>query len=177
MDDTHYREAICPACGIIDRFGDKWSLRILFLLHQKGTLRFNELLRNTPNVSQKMLATALKKLEADKLVNRKLYPEIPPKVEYSLTSLGKSLMSPLDGIIQWALEHSDEILEHRQKRKTEESIELQCSILSLYHLAFTYLYEDNKILLSIILKLSKYQFEPKVSPMKLIPLPSITGIV
>ena len=42
MDDTHYREAICPACGIIDRFGDKWSLRILFLLHQKGTLRFNE---------------------------------------------------------------------------------------------------------------------------------------
>ena len=72
MDDTHYREAICPACGIIDRFGDKWSLRILFLLHQKGTLRFNELLRNTPNVSQKMLATALKKLEADKLVNRKL---------------------------------------------------------------------------------------------------------
>ena len=43
MDDTHYREAICPACGIIDRFGDKWSLRILFHLHQKGTLRFNEL--------------------------------------------------------------------------------------------------------------------------------------
>lgn len=120
MDDTHYREAICPACGIIDRFGDKWSLRILFLLHQKGTLRFNELLRNTPNVSQKMLATALKKLEADKLVNRKLYPEIPPKVEYSLTSLGKSLMSPLDGIIQWALEHSDEILEHRQKTEKQK---------------------------------------------------------
>ena len=93
MDDTHYREAICPACGIIDRFGDKWSLRILFLLHQKGSLRFNELLRNTPNVSQKMLATALKKLEADKLVNRKLYPEIPPKVEYSLTSLAKRLIS------------------------------------------------------------------------------------
>ena len=106
MDDTHYREAICPACGIIDRFGDKWSLRILFLLHQKGTLRFNELLRNTPNVSQKMLATALKKLEADKLVNRKLYPEIPPK----------------DGIIQWALEHSDEILEHRQKTEKQKKV-------------------------------------------------------
>lgn len=178
MDDTHYREAICPACGIIDRFGDKWSLRILFLLHQKGTLRFNELLRNTPNVSQKMLATALKKLEADKLVNRKLYPEIPPKVEYSLTSLGKSLMSPLDGIIQWALEHSDEILEHRQKRKNRRKYRTSMFYtLPFYHLAFTYLYEDNKILLSIILELSKYQFEPKVSPMKLIPLPSITGIV
>ena len=122
MDDTHYREAICPACGIIDRFGDKCSLRLLFLLDHKGTLRFNELLRNTPNVSQKMLATALKKLEADKLVNRKLYPEIPPKVEYSLTSLGKSLMSPLDGIIQWALEHSDEILEHRQKTEKQKRV-------------------------------------------------------
>ena len=88
-------------------------------------------------------------------------------------------MSPLDGIIQWALEHSDEILEHRQKNgKTEESIELQCSILSLFIILHShYLYEDNKILLSIILELSKCQFEPKVSPMKLIPLPSITGIV
>ena len=122
MDDTHYREAICPACGIIGRFGNKRSGRILFLLHQKGTLRFNELLRNTPNVSQKMLATALKILEADKLVNRKLYPEIPPKVEYSLTSLGKSLMSPLDCIIQWALEHSDEILEHRQKTEKQKKV-------------------------------------------------------
>ena len=64
----------------------------------------------------------LKKLEADKLVNRKLYPEIPPKVEYSLTSLGKSLMSPLDGIIQWALEHSDEILEHRQKTEKQKKV-------------------------------------------------------
>ena len=85
----HYREAICPACGIIDRFGDKWSLRILFLLHQKGTLRFNELLRNTRMCQQKMLATALKKLEADKLVNRKLYPEIPPKWNTVLHRLEK----------------------------------------------------------------------------------------
>lgn len=52
------------------------------------------------------------------LVNRKLYPEIPPKVEYSLTALGESLMLPLDGIIQWALEHSDEILKHRNKMES-----------------------------------------------------------
>ena len=110
MEENHYREAVCPACGIIDRFGDKWSLRILVLLQKNGTMRFNELMRNVPNISQKMLTTALKKLEADMLVNRKLYPEIPPKVEYSLTPLGESL-----GIIQWALEHSDEILKHRNK--------------------------------------------------------------
>ena len=58
------------------------------------------------------------------MVNRKLYPEIPPKVEYSLTPLGESLMLPLDGIIQWALEHSDEILKHRNKM---ESINLPYS--------------------------------------------------
>lgn len=85
------------------------------LIAKNGTMRFNELMRNVPNISQKMLTTALKKLEADMLVNRKLYPEIPPKVEYSLTPLGESLMLPLDGIIQWALEHSDEILKHRNK--------------------------------------------------------------
>lgn len=86
-------------------------------MHKKGTMRFNELMRNVPNISQKMLTATLKKLEADRLVNRKLYPEIPPKVEYNLTPLGESLMPPLDGIIQWALEHSDEILKHRNKMK------------------------------------------------------------
>lgn len=115
MTDDNYKETVCPACEIIDRFGDKWSLRILYLLHQKGTLRFHELLKNTPNISQKMLSTALKKLEADKLVSRKVYPEIPPKVEYCITDLGESLMEPLNGIINWALKHSDEILEHRSK--------------------------------------------------------------
>ena len=96
---------------------------IVSFLHQKGTLRFNELLRNTPNVSQKkMLATALKKLEADKLVNRKLYRKYHQKWNTVFTPLGKSLMSPLDGIIQWALEHSDEILEHRQKTEKQKKV-------------------------------------------------------
>lgn len=113
----NFEGAVCPACGIIDRFGDKWSLRILVLLHQDGTLRFNEILKRTPGISQKMLTTALKKLEEDKLVNRKMYPEIPPRVEYKLTALGESLIPALDGVIHWALEHSDEILEHRNKKK------------------------------------------------------------
>ena len=52
MEENHYREAVCPACGIIDRFGDKWSLRILVLLQKNGTMRFNDLLRNVPNISQ-----------------------------------------------------------------------------------------------------------------------------
>lgn len=115
--ENNFQDAICPACGIIDRFGDKWSLRILVLLHQTGTMRFNEILKNTPNLSQKMLTTALRKLEADKLISRKIYPEIPPRVEYKLTSLGQSLMPPLEGVIKWALDHADEILEHRDEFK------------------------------------------------------------
>lgn len=106
----NFEEEICPACGIIDRFGDKWSLRVLVLLHQNGVMRFNEILKKTPNISQKMLTTALKKLEQDKLIHRKMYPEIPPRVEYRLTDLGKSLIPPLEGLIYWALEHADEIL-------------------------------------------------------------------
>lgn len=115
--ENNFEEAICPACGIIDRFGDKWSLRILVLLSQCGTMRFSEILRATPGISPKMLTTALRSLEADKLVSRKIYPEIPPRVEYALTSLGATLMPPLAGVINWALEHAGEILEHRGKMK------------------------------------------------------------
>jgi len=101
----------CPACGIIDRFGDKWSLRVLVLLNENEVMRFNELLKNTPKISQKMLTTTLRTLEAHNLVSRKMYPEIPPRVEYRLTPLGKSLMKPLYGLIEWTLEHVDEIKE------------------------------------------------------------------
>lgn len=109
------KDAICPACGIIDRFGDKWSLRVLVLLNEKKVMRFNELLKNTPNISQKMLTTTLRTLEFHNLVNRKMYPEIPPRVEYRLTPLGQSLMDPLYELIRWTLKHTNEIVEHQNK--------------------------------------------------------------
>lgn len=105
----NFENEVCPACGIIDRFGDKWSLRILVLLNNNGTMRFNEIFKQTPGISQKMLSTSLKSLEADKLINRKMYPEIPPRVEYKLTPLGESLMSPLENLITWAIQHAEEI--------------------------------------------------------------------
>ena len=95
---------------------------ILYCLMEFEVVRFNELKRYLKNVTDKTLSNNLKELEADHLIVRKEYPQIPPKVEYSLTSLGKSLMSPLDGIIQWALEHSDEILEHRQKTEKQKRV-------------------------------------------------------
>jgi DNA-binding HxlR family transcriptional regulator len=115
LNENNFRDTICPACGIIDRFGDKWSLLVLVLLNENGIMRFNELLKQTPNISQKMLTSTLRTLESHKLVNRKMYAEIPPRVEYSLTSLGYSLMKPLYVLIDWTLEHSEQITEHRNK--------------------------------------------------------------
>lgn len=109
ISENNFEETICPACGIIDRFGDKWSLRVLVLLNENGVMRFNELLKATPGISQKMLTTTLRTLESHKLVNRKMYAEIPPKVEYNLTPLGQSLMKPLYNLIEWTLENVDEI--------------------------------------------------------------------
>lgn len=111
IPENIFKEQVCPACGIIERFGDKWSLRVLVLLNEKGTMRFNELQRNTPGISQKMLTTTLRTLESHKLVNRKIFPEIPPRVEYNLTPLGNSLMHPLYELIRWTLEHVEEIAE------------------------------------------------------------------
>lgn len=109
MDENNFREAVCPACGIIDRFGDKWSLRVLVLLNERGTMRFSELMRSTPGISQKMLTTTLRTLESHKLLTRTMYAEIPPRVEYNLTPLGTSLMKPLYGLIDWTLENAAEI--------------------------------------------------------------------
>ncbi|MBP1615379.1 MAG: putative transcriptional regulator [Bacteroidetes bacterium] len=113
--ENNFEKTTCPACSIIDRLGEKWSLRILVLLYTNGTMRFNEIFKSIPTISQRMLSSALKSLEADKLVSRKVYPEIPPRVEYTLTSLGKSLIPPLEGIIKWAVSNADEIIEHRNK--------------------------------------------------------------
>ena len=99
----------CPIRNVIDKFGDKWSLLVLYQLHDKGTLRFNELHREMSDCSQKMLSQTLKRLEQIGLISRQVYPEVPPRVEYSLTERGYSLMPPVFGLIDWAKEHFDEI--------------------------------------------------------------------
>ena len=101
--------AACPVRNVLDRFGDKWSVLILLSLDEKGTLRFNELHKMIETISQKMLAVTLKTLEADGLVSRTIYPQIPPKVEYELTERGKSLLPHIHSLVQWSLEHMDAI--------------------------------------------------------------------
>lgn len=87
--------AACPIRNIVDRFGDKWSLLVLYNLHTGGRLRFSEIHRRMTDISQKMLASTLRRLEQDGLLSRTVYPEVPPRVEYALTPRGESLMPHL----------------------------------------------------------------------------------
>ncbi len=103
----------CPVRNVIDRIGDKWSVLVLIVLEEGNVLRFNEIWGSIQTISQKMLAVTLKTLEADGLVKRTVYPQIPPKVEYQLTARGQSLLPHLHGLVSWAQENMNGIRESR----------------------------------------------------------------
>jgi DNA-binding HxlR family transcriptional regulator len=105
----------CPVKDVLNRIGDKWSMLTIIILHDQGTLRFNELHHHIDNISQKMLTVTLKTLEADGLVSRRIYAQIPPKVEYTLTPLGESLVVPLMTLYDWANKHMPEIKASRER--------------------------------------------------------------
>ncbi|MGF7234421.1 MAG: winged helix-turn-helix transcriptional regulator, partial [Frankia sp.] len=96
--------AACPTRQVINRVGDRWSLLILYAL-ESGTLRFQELRRAVDGISQKMLTQTLRALERDGLVQREIFASVPPKVEYSLTPLGKSLSTRIAAIREWSYDH------------------------------------------------------------------------
>jgi DNA-binding HxlR family transcriptional regulator len=103
----------CPVRNVVDRIGNKWSILVLVVLDEGGVLRFNEIYGIINTISQKMLAVTLKALEADGLITRTVYPQIPPKVEYKLTARGKSLIPHLVGLIGWARDNMNDIKETR----------------------------------------------------------------
>ena len=103
----------CPVRNVVDRIGDKWSVLVLMLLEEGEVLRFNEIYGLIKTISQKMLAVTLKSLEADGLVMRTVYPQIPPKVEYRLTGRGKSLIPHLQALVIWAQKNMENIKESR----------------------------------------------------------------
>jgi DNA-binding HxlR family transcriptional regulator len=104
---------ICPVRNVISRFGDKWSLLVLLILSEHDTVRFNELCKMIPDVSSRVLSGTLKMLEADGLVSRKVYPVVPPKVEYRLTDIGKSLVPFITQLTDWARTNMKTIIAHR----------------------------------------------------------------
>ena len=112
MADIKAEYLACPIRQVVSRFGDKWSMLVLFMLNRSetGVLRFNEIRRLMTDCSQKMLSATLKNLEQSHLVHREVYPEVPPRVEYSLTETGRSLMPAIIALIDWGKEHFNEVV-------------------------------------------------------------------
>ena len=105
----------------LDRIGDKWTVLVVGALEQ-GPLRYNELRRAIDGISQRMLTLTLKGLERDGLVDRTMYPTIPPRVDYELTELGRNLMVPLRSLYDWAVKHRAAMLVARRKFAAREQL-------------------------------------------------------
>ena len=120
MADIKAEYLACPIRQVVSRFGDKWSLLVLYTINESesGVMRFNELRRFMTDCSQKMLSQTLKNLEQSHLVHRKVYPEVPPRVEYTLTDLGKSLMPSIQSILKWSVEHFNEVVTDKTIKKS-----------------------------------------------------------
>ncbi|UDY34213.1 winged helix-turn-helix transcriptional regulator [Dermatobacter hominis] len=106
------RTQTCEIRDLLDRLGDKWSLLVVELLG-RGTRRFSELRREIDGVSQRMLTLTLRNLERDGLVTRTVHPVVPPRVDYELTALGRSLLAAVDPLVAWTRAHRDQIASAR----------------------------------------------------------------
>lgn len=109
----------CPIRNVLDHIGDQWSLLVLLTL-ARGPHRFAELQRTIGEISKRLLAQTLRKLERDGFVARKVYPTMPPKVEYRLLLVGKSLAVELQRLVVWAEENQSAVLKARSNYKAPE---------------------------------------------------------
>ncbi|HTM77657.1 MAG TPA: helix-turn-helix domain-containing protein [Devosia sp.] len=113
LKDTAQASNCTAMSDVLNRIGDKWSVMVVGILSRSGTIRFNELKRSINGVSQRMLTLTLRNLERDGLVTRTIYPEVPPRVEYGLTELGKTLTGPINSLWDWSAEHHSAIIDAR----------------------------------------------------------------
>lgn len=112
------RDALFPSCpirNVLSRVGDKWSLLVMYSLQHREPVRFKELQRQIPDISQKSLTQTLRTLEVDGFVTREVFPEVPPRVEYSLTPRALSFLPLVENMIKWATENMEEIIKDREK--------------------------------------------------------------
>ncbi|MDE6311386.1 MAG: helix-turn-helix transcriptional regulator [Muribaculaceae bacterium] len=109
----------CPIRNILARFSEKWGLLVIYTLTLKSRTRFNELRKEIPDISARMLSATLNTLVSDGLVERYAYNTVPPTVEYSLSEIGKTLVPYLESLIGWAKEYSEQIMMHRIETSNE----------------------------------------------------------
>lgn len=117
MDRTTVQDALnpdCPIRNVLARIGDKWSLLVIYTLSGARTMRFGALQRAIPDISQKMLSVTLRTLEEDGYLTRRVYAEVPPRVEYTLTARAQSLLTCVDPLIEWAEANMPAILDDRR---------------------------------------------------------------
>lgn len=109
----------CPVRNILSRLCDKWSLLVLYLLNRAdtGRMRFGELKQAMPDISQKMLVTTLRTLEEDGYLTRRVYAEVPPRVEYALTARSETLRPQLEALLAWAAENMEAVMQDRRQAR------------------------------------------------------------
>ena len=112
----------CPTREVLANIADKWTTLVITLLAAEEPRRFNELRRAIGGISQKMLTETLRSLERDGLVQRTLYPQIPPRVEYALTPLGRTLIEPLNALAMWAQNHMQQVHDARERFDTAATV-------------------------------------------------------
>lgn len=115
---------ICPVRNVVARFGNKWSLLVLLVISENQPVRFNALRRLIPDISSRVLSGTLRILEADGLVERRVFNEVPARVEYSLTEIGLSLIPIIMQLTAWAETNMKTIIAHR--RSSEQGDGSEC---------------------------------------------------
>ena len=106
---------MCPVINVIARLGNKWALLTVLIIGEQGVVRFNELSRLIPDVSSRVLSSTLRTLETDGFIDRKVYAVVPPKVEYRLTEVGKSLLPLIQQLTEWAQTNMKRVMNHRKE--------------------------------------------------------------
>jgi DNA-binding HxlR family transcriptional regulator len=108
--------AYCKAAPMLEWLGNKWTLVVLMKISEKEPVRFNELYRTIPSVSEKVLSQVLRQLAADGIIRSELFADVPPRTEYSVTDFGKTLLPHIEALINWGRDNFDTIMSNRQKQ-------------------------------------------------------------
>lgn len=104
----------CRAAPVLEWLGNKWALAVLVRISESEPVRFNELYRTIPSVSEKVLSQVLRQLVTDGIVGRRLFPDVPPRVEYSVTDFGRTLLPHVEALMDWGRENFDRIMANRE---------------------------------------------------------------